>query len=81
MTRRSLPGLKRYFEWMGRSVRTGRVAYVIDEWNLPEPVPGGEWTFDPKFNAAEELLRDPDMKFIFKAALDEGAKLVRRSED
>ena len=68
-------GLKRYYEWMARGARTGRIAYVIQEWNLPEPVPGGEWAPDTKFNAAEELLRDPEMKFIFKAAIDEGVKL------
>jgi hypothetical protein len=81
MTKRSKPGLKRFFEWMSRGIRTGRVAYVIDEWNLPEPVPGGEWALDSKFNVAEELLRDPEMKFIFKTALDEGVKLVQCSQD
>ena len=69
------------FRWMARGVRTGRVAYVIDEWNLPEPIIGGEWAQDLEFNAAEELLRDPDMKFVFKTAIDEGFKLVPRSQD
>ena len=82
MIRRPSRGLKRYVEWMSRGVRSGRVAYVIDDWNLPEPVPDGEWAHDGKFNAAEELLRDPEMKFIFKTAIDEGIKVVeRRSQE
>jgi hypothetical protein len=76
MTHQPPGGLKRYIEWMARGIRTGRVAYVIDEWNLPEPIIGGEWALDSKFNAAEEILRDPDLKFIFKNAIDEGVKLV-----
>lgn len=79
MISRRGPGLKRYFEWTSRGVRTGRVAYVLDELNLPEPVLGIEWIYDARFNAAEELLRDPELKFIFKNAIDEGVKVVKYS--
>ena len=69
-------GLKRYAEWLPRGTRTGRVAYVLDEWNLPEPTPGGEWALDAKFNAAEELLRDPALKDVLKTAIDKGCAIV-----
>jgi hypothetical protein len=70
-------GLKRYLEWLGRGSPTGRVAYVLNEWNLPEPVSGGEWALDSKFNAAQEILRDPSLKEVFRAAINKGVKVVR----
>ena len=57
-----MAGLKKYAEWMSRGRKTGRVAYVLDEWKLPEPRAGAEWAADNAFNAADELLRDPAMK-------------------
>jgi hypothetical protein len=59
-----------------RRLRAGRVAYVLDEWNLPKPTPGGEWALDAKFNAAEELLRDPALKDVLKTAIDKGCVIV-----
>lgn len=81
MISRRSPGLKRYFEWMSRGLLSGRVAYVIDDWNLPEPVPGDEWAFDSRCNAAKELLRAPEMKFNFKNAIDDGVKVVKCSQE
>jgi hypothetical protein len=69
-------GLRKYIEWMTGGRRTGRIAYVTREWDLPTPSPSAEWQLDPKFNAAEELLRDPELKNVFKAALDNGAHVV-----
>ena len=69
-------GLKRYIEWMSRGRRTNREAYVLTEWDLPKPVPGAEWQLDKTFNLAEELLRDPELKTVFKAALEKGAEIV-----
>ena len=57
-----MAGLKKYAEWMSRGRKTGRVAYVLDEWKLPEPKAGAEWAADNAFNAADELLRDPAMR-------------------
>jgi hypothetical protein len=68
--------LNRYIEWMSRGRRTGRIAYVLREWDLPEPLPGSEWARDFKFNAAEELLRDPSLKDVIKAAIDKGVEVV-----
>ena len=33
-----------------RGRRTNREAYVLKEWDLPNPVPGAEWQLDKTFN-------------------------------
>lgn len=71
-----MAGLRKYVEWMTRGRRTDRVAYVLREWDLPLPLPGAEWQLDSKFNAAEEVLQDPDLKVAFKAAIEKGAEIV-----
>jgi hypothetical protein len=75
-----MPCLTRYVEWMSRGRRTGRVAYVIKEWNMPPPLPGAEWQPDTKFNAAKEVLRDPDFHGVIKTALEKGAKVVSQKD-
>jgi hypothetical protein len=75
-----MPGLTRYVEWMSRGRRTGRVVYATKERNVPKPLPGAEWQRDARFNAAEELLRDPELKVAIKAALEKGAEVVHFSE-
>jgi hypothetical protein len=72
--------LKKYIEWMSRGRRTNRIAYVMKEWDLPMPVPGAEWRIDEKFSAADELLRDPELKTVFKAALEKGVEVITRRE-
>ena len=66
--------LKKYVEWMSRGRKTDRVAYVIREWDLPEPLTGPEWVAEKSFNAAEELLRHPALKDVFQAAIDKAKK-------
>jgi hypothetical protein len=72
--------LKKYIERMSRGRRTNRIAYVMKEWDLPTPVPGAEWRIDEKFNVADELLRDPELKTVFKAALEKGVEVITRRE-
>ena len=72
--------LRKYVEWMNRGRRTDRIAYVAKEWDLPTPLPGAEWQLDMKFNAAEELLHDPELKPVFEAALEKGAEIIIRRE-
>ena len=67
--------LRKYVEWMSRGRRTNRTAYVIKEWDLPLPLPGAEWQQDAKFSPSDELLNNPDLKAIFKEAVDNGAAL------
>jgi hypothetical protein len=78
-----MAGLRKYIEWMTRGRRTDRIAYVTKEWDLPTPLSGAEWQLDSKFGAAEELLQDPELKTVFKAALERGADVVirRKSND
>ena len=64
--------LARYVEWQSGGRRTGRVAYVIGKQRLPEPIAGAEWQIDSKFNASEEILRDPTIK----AAIANGVEVV-----
>ena len=66
-----MSGLKRYIEWMSRGRRTNREVYALKEWDLPNPVPGA-------VNLADELLRDPELKTVFKAVLEKGAEIVCR---
>ena len=69
-----MAGLKKYVEWMSRGRKTDRVAYVIREWDLPEPTAGAEWVADENFNAAEEVLRDPAAKDVFQMAIDKAKR-------
>jgi len=72
--------LKKYIEWMSRGRRTNRVAYVMKEWDLPMPLPGAEWQIDQKFRAADELLHDPALQIVFKAALEKGVEVISRRD-
>jgi hypothetical protein len=65
---------------LSRGRRTGRVAYVVSEWDLPKPLPGAEWQFDSKFNAAKEISRNPGLKEVLKAAIATGVKVVAPRE-
>ena len=61
---------------MSRGRRTDRIAYVMKEWDLPVPLPSDEWQLDASFNAGDEILRDPELATVYKAALEKGAELV-----
>jgi hypothetical protein len=50
----------------------------MKEWDLPAPLPGAEWQLDASFNAADEILRDPELATVYEAALEKGAELVIR---
>ena len=58
--------------------RSGRVAYVFSQANLPSPRAGLEWRLDPDFNAADEVLAEADLKAVFKLAIDAGCAIVER---
>jgi hypothetical protein len=72
--------LKKYIEWMSRGRRTNRIAYVMKARDLPTPLPGAEWQTDEKFSAADELLNDPELKIVFKAALEKGVEVITRPQ-
>jgi hypothetical protein len=59
---------------MSRGRRTGPVVYATKEWNVPKPLPGAEWQLDAKFNAADELLRDPELEAVIKSLSKKGLR-------
>jgi hypothetical protein len=50
----------------------GRTAYVLDPNSLPQAAEGFDWNKVDAFSAAEEILNDPRLKEIFKAAIRNG---------
>jgi len=64
--------LRKFIETLAYGKRTGRVVYAMDVSYLPMTIAGAEWGEDKKFNAAEEVLADPSLKAVFKAALEQG---------
>jgi hypothetical protein len=54
----------------------GRTAYVLDPNSLPQAAEGFDWNKVDAFSAAEEILNDPRLKEIFKAAIRNGHAIV-----
>lgn len=67
--------LKRYVEWMSRGRLTGRVAFTIDPWKVPEPMPGPNGT-GSQVQRRRPLLERPELKAVIKTALDDGVALT-----
>ena len=63
--------LRKYIERMpgGRELRT---AYAMTLTALPDPRPPSQWREELPFSAADELLKEPELKTTFKAAIDRG---------
>jgi hypothetical protein len=68
--------LRKYIEAMAYGRKANRTAYAMQMAALPDPIPGSEWREDTSFSAAEELLREPKLKTVFKAALESGCEIV-----
>jgi hypothetical protein len=71
--------LSKYVEAMPFGRETNRVAYAVDVSALPEPTPGSEWRKVLRFNAGDEILRDPGLKQVFKTALATSCATVTRN--
>jgi hypothetical protein len=56
--------------------KSGRVAYAFQARSLPEPIDGMTWQAAQSFNVADELLQDPGLKDVFKAAVANGYAVV-----
>jgi hypothetical protein len=67
--------LRKYFEAMAHGKRTGRVAYVMDLADMPQPASGCDWVEDNRFSAANEILERPTLKAVFASALRLGSAL------
>ena len=68
--------LRKYIEGMAYGRKTNRTAYAMQVAALPDPMPGAAWREDTSFSAADELLRDPKLATVFKAALQSGCEVV-----
>ena len=71
--------LRKYIERMpdGRELR---VAYAMTLTALPEARPRSRWQEIVPFSAADEVLAEPGLKTLFKAAIERGFAIVPRSE-
>jgi hypothetical protein len=56
------------------------IAYVMKEWDLPTPLPAPNGKIDQNFSVADQLLNDPYLKIVFKAALEKGVQIITRRE-
>jgi hypothetical protein len=70
--------LQKFIERGAHEEGPGRVAYVLDVSALPRPAKGKEWQRIDSFSAAEEeVLNDPNLKSVFKTAIDKGCAIVQ----
>ena len=51
-------------------------AYAIKFNSLPQPNDGMDWQTADSFNAADELLKNPGLKDVFKVAIEKGYALI-----
>jgi hypothetical protein len=67
--------LRKYIERMpdGRELRT---AYAMTLTALPDPRPRSIWQEVAPFSAADEVLAEPGLKTVFKAAIERGFAIV-----
>jgi hypothetical protein len=68
--------LQKFFEQGAHCGKLGRVAYAFQASSLPEPQEGMTWQLAQSFHVADELLQDPDLKDVFKAAVSNGYAVV-----
>jgi hypothetical protein len=54
----------------------GRTAYAFDPSSLPQAAEGFDWNKVDAFDPAQEILYDPRIKEIFKAAIRNGHATV-----
>lgn len=68
--------LRKYIE-RSPDGRELRIAYAMTAAALPEPRPQSKWQEVAPFSAADELLADPELKTVFKAAIQRGFAIAR----
>jgi hypothetical protein len=57
---------------------SGRHAYVLQSSALPRASNGMEWHAVKKFNAADEVLKNPGLKAVFQKAIETGCAIVTK---
>jgi hypothetical protein len=56
----------------------GRHAYALQASALPMPSEGMEWHPVQKFSAADEVFENPELKAVFKTAIEKGCAVVAK---
>jgi len=54
----------------------GRTAYAFNAALLPEPTRGLDWRPVPNFSPGDAILKEPNLKEVFAAAIKSGYSLV-----
>jgi len=67
--------LRKYVEQRANG-HEARQAYAITITALPDPRPRPQWRKVVPFSAAEEVLSDPALKTVFKAAIERGFAVI-----
>lgn len=73
-----MPRLEKFIEQGSDGRETGRVAYSFDITRVPISK-GVTWHVSPSFNAADQVLKNPKLKEIFRAAIEDGYTIVGAS--
>ena len=70
--------LRKYVERLpdGRELR---LAYAMSETALPDARPRSRWQEITPFSAADEVMAEPGLKHVFKAAIERGFAIVPES--
>jgi hypothetical protein len=69
--------LQKFVEKGPRGEGPFRTAYVLDVRSLPQSDGGNRWNPVNTFSPADELLNDPDLKAVFKVAIDKRCAVVK----
>ena len=68
--------LQKFVERGAYGEGAGRHAYVLQSSALPAPSEGMAWHPVEKFSAADEVFENPQLKAVFKTAIEKGCALV-----
>jgi hypothetical protein len=68
--------LQKFLEKEANGEKPYRTAYVLQSNSLPQAGDGMDWHVVETFSAADELLDNPDLKEVFKMAIDKGCAIV-----
>jgi hypothetical protein len=70
--------LQKFVEQGAYGEKPGRAAYTFGPGNLPEPGKNLEWKPVTSFSVADEPIKDPGLKDVFKSAISNGYAVVSR---
>jgi hypothetical protein len=71
-----MPGVERFFEMDAFGRRTGRQLLLKPGTAMPAVANNAAWSPDPKFSAADELMKSSGFEQVPKATLKNGFEIV-----